>query len=129
MDKKQDETLQILTSFRPKEPTGAAVQNIVREARANPRNTWKWLGALRQMRAFIYVPQTRYVIMASVVGFFIVVGLIGQQPPMTNLQEQQIAAIGDSMASNGYDTKVDMMLMGVTFDVEEPLDEFWLAEI
>lgn len=59
-------------------PSPASTQAILAAAYATPRRQAAFLAPLRRVRAWIYVPQMRYVVMASVVALFIGVGLIGR---------------------------------------------------
>lgn len=57
-----------------------AVARISEMARQNPRRLWKGIGALRQFRAMFYIPQMRYAVMASMVCFFIGIGMVASPP-------------------------------------------------
>jgi hypothetical protein len=79
-DRDDMEMRQLLRALRVPSTSEQAISRIQAAARENPRKGWRWLGALRQMRALVYTPPMRYAIMASMVAFFIVVGLLSSPP-------------------------------------------------
>lgn len=97
-----DDVLDILTV---PEPSAHSVAQLVSYAKEHPRHLPAPLMWLRQLRAFLYLPSSRYVVMACMVGFFIVVGLVGTPAP-----------------------KADADILGlISFDEEDPLRNFWTA--
>ena len=74
-----------LANLRIPAPSADAALRVMQAARAQPPRGFAWLRALRQIRAGIYLPQSRYIIMASMVGAFILVGLIHQPLPSEQL--------------------------------------------
>lgn len=105
-----DELHSYLNELRLPETSGTSAQRIIAHARQNPRPVWKWLSLLRQLRAGLYLPQMRYVVMASMVGMFILIGLLGPSPKAPAMR------IAD-----------DQLLQDITFDEEDPLKGFWTA--
>lgn len=61
------------------EPSAQAQADILRAARQMPvQRRFGFLLPLKRLRATLYVPQTRYAIMASVVAIFIGLGALNQ---------------------------------------------------
>ncbi len=65
-----------LSTLQLPEPNPMAQANLLREARLHPPKSWRFLRPLRQLRAFILVPQVRYAIMTSVVAGIIGLGMM-----------------------------------------------------
>ena len=70
------ELKQALNALHVPEPNPMAQANLLREARLHPPKRWRFLRPLRQLRAFVLVPQMRYAIMTSVVAGVIGLGII-----------------------------------------------------
>ncbi len=67
-----------LATLNIPEASANAARHIVRQAETRPRHGWQWWRQLRLLRAWMYVPTTRYVIMTSAVAIAIMVGLFGK---------------------------------------------------
>ena len=119
MDK--DVALEHLRSLHVPPADSAAIERIMEHARAKPKRQWAPFAAIRMLKAWIYVPFMRYIIMASVVGFFILVGTYGEyyQDPTA---PQQVAS-----AENEDPMSMDEMLFDVEFPEEQWADNFLFA--
>ncbi len=80
MPEQHDELRSILRTLRVPRASPDAVMRIQAAARDNPRRLWRWVAALRQLRAWVYIPAMRYVIMAAMVGVFIMIGMVTSPP-------------------------------------------------
>lgn len=89
--KRPDETYNLLVQLNVPPARDSHREAILAAAAAHPRRSPGWFDMLRQLRAHLYVPQMRYAIMAGVVGFFILVGLVAN-PPVSQTQDTQLAA-------------------------------------
>lgn len=123
MAERQDETFVHLQSLEVRTSSVAAVDIIVAQARQNPRSQLRWLSLLRQVRAWVYVPEMRYMIMASFVGFFILLGLIADPPVDPIPYDQHIQAYMDQQYA-----AVDV-LDDVEFPEERWADDFLSDDI
>lgn len=98
------------------EPRSNATHHILQAARSMPKKRTHFLNPLRQLRAWIYVPQMRYAIMAGVVGFFILLGLTSRSvpPSPTPASTQEMARITPDMIPD------DLVLYDLEFEEYEP---------
>ena len=80
---------QSLARLQVPEPPANAQEAILQAAKAQPRKQFTPFAALRRFRAMLYIPQTRYAIMASVVAIVIGLGIWRQSQPAA----QRIASI------------------------------------
>lgn len=113
-----DETFALLKAMHIPDASPQAAASIIAHARANPRQGWRWLQLLRQLRAFIYLPQSRWVLAVSVVGFFIAVGLIGRMNGTLQPEQTTVAQLP------GED-----LLLDVDFEFEHEKDRYLLSDI
>lgn len=94
MPEQHDELRPILRTLRVPDPSADAVPRIQEAARDNPRRLWRWIAALRQLRALIYIPAMRYAVMAVMVAFFVIIGMLSS-PPSTPKQITEEALLID----------------------------------
>ena len=108
-----DPLKQQLAGLQIPEAPSNATHRIMQAAMAEKRRQLSWLNWPRQLRAFIYVPSTRMVIMASVVCLFIGIGLVnrGLSP---NEQSFDAAQIPD-----------DVLLYDVELVGDDTFSEMW----
>ncbi|MCI5049356.1 MAG: hypothetical protein MRY32_03385 [Rickettsiales bacterium] len=120
MDNKS--THEMLRSLYIPAADDAAVSRIVQLAKENPRRQFPLFAPLRLLKAWLYVPSMRYVVMASVVGLFILIGAVGNPPtaPEATTIAQQEAA-----PSNQQDMPETMLLYDVEFAEEEWAENFF----
>lgn len=102
-----------------------AVEQILQMAQATPRQRVQAFDPLRTLRAWIYVPQMRYAIMASVVGLFMLVGLIADpQPAPSGSAEPKIIA-AKSEAKQPKTPAIDPLFDDANLMAQDPLSDFW----
>lgn len=120
----EDDVLTHLQSLRIPAPSDDAVARIMDAAKASPRRVLPVLAWLRQLRAALYIPSMRYVIMGGVVGFFILVGLVFQPIPTASIQGQ----VAENMVDEGGLMALSDMLFDVDIIDEDDWDESFMAE-
>jgi hypothetical protein len=108
--KRNDDIHQLLSGLSVPPARTAHRDAIIAHARANPRAQIKWLARLRELRAYLYVPQMRYAIMGSVVGCFILIGLFAS-PAHKQMTAKPL--------------KKSELLADITFSEEEWTNNFW----
>lgn len=113
-----DETLTILSAMKIPPARTIAMQQLVQHARQHPRPGWRWLQIMRQLRAVIYVPQSRWILAVSVVGFFIIVGLIGRMNGTLQHEHTVATQLPD-----------EDLLLDVDFEFEHKKDRYLLSDI
>jgi|GEM_PF-4994887 len=120
----EDDVLIRLQALHIPAASNDAVSRIVQKAQTSPRRMLPGIGILRQIRAAIYIPSMRYVIMASVLGFFILVGLIFDPSPTTSIQEEFAQNVADETGL----TALSDLLYDVDVDDEEGWEKDMLAD-
>lgn len=120
----EDDVLVRLQALHIPPASDDAVARILSKAKESPRRMLPGIGLLRQFRAAIYIPSMRYVIMASVVGFFILVGMIFDPEPTASLQEEFAQNVADETGL----TALSDLLYDVDVDDEEGWEKDMLAD-
>lgn len=120
MDKHEPDLIaQALAKLEIPPAASNATYRIMKAAEQTKRRQIHWLNKPRQLRALLYIPSVRYVVMASVVAFFIAVGLSNRiMNPAAQSDTQQVyfdpATIPDEFILH------DIELAG-----DDPLTNFW----
>ncbi len=113
-----DEVNTLLHAMRVPAASSHATQRLVQHATQNPRQGWRWLMLWRQLRAVIYLPQSRWIMAYSVVGFFILVGLIGRMNGTLQPEQTITTKLSD-----------DDLLLDIDFEFEHEKDRYLLSDI